>query len=143
MYDELFGDKRGLEEENKMNEPLTRSMWALAIDNAKHGISNIIESPMTSAIQGKSAGFIDDALKKAKDGNFKLSLIYCVASAEVVLTNLKKRNCPRDLPKYDYWQNFVQAFIDVPGPTYEHLRIDSSEPIEKNLELITHYLSKK
>jgi predicted kinase len=141
MYDEIFSDNRGLEGERKMNESLTKSVWVLAIENAKRGIPNIIESPMTQAIQGKSSSFIDNAFEVAKEYNFKVSLIYCIAPEEVILTNLERRGCPRDKPKYENWQYFVQTFLNVPGPIYKHLRADTTNPTKENLESILAYLS--
>lgn len=142
MYNEIFGDDRQSKHYKSINSPLTKSIWLLAIENAKKGVSNLIESPMTQAIQGKPASFIDDALEAAQQDDFLVTLIYCIAPEEVILANIKKRGYPRDEPKYKNWDEFAKTFINVPGPVYEHLKIDTTDPIKQNLETITNYLSR-
>ena len=136
----IYGDERDTPRYNDMAGALTKSSWESAIYNAKNGASNIIESPMRPALQGKRASFFDDALKESQ-GNFKLSLIYCVAPSEVVLEHMKSRGASRDLPKYDNWEAFENEWLNVPGPIadYEHIRVDTSRPIEYNLAKIRYF----
>jgi adenylate kinase family enzyme len=136
MLDEIFGDDRESDNYRAQVGGLTRSTWALAIDNAHRGISSILESPMTDVIQGKKGSFIERALAESRGGCFNLLLVYCVAPESVVMERLKSRGAVRDLPKYEAWEKFVKTFIDVPGPTYDYLRIDMTEPVERNIERV-------
>lgn len=145
FYNKIFGNNRDSKEPREykvLNEPLTRAVWSLALSNVKRGVSNILESPLTGVIQGKKDSFIDDVLIDASKYNFNLSLIYCVAQEEIILSNLKKRGLHRDNFKYDNWEIFVKTFIDVPGPIYNHLVINTTNPIKQNLERIISYLDK-
>ena len=116
LLDNIFGNDRESEHYRNFTGGITKSTWVLASENARRGVSSILESPMTGAIQGKNAGFIDDALQDGQKEGFSLSLIYCKAPAEVVLARLKSRADPRDNPKYDNWQQFCDTFLNVPGP---------------------------
>jgi predicted kinase len=94
MYDAIFSDDRESDAYKTINGPITKSIWDLAIANARNGASSILESPMTPAIRGEPASFIDDVLKAAQESDFRMSLIYCVAPEEVVLARLQERGLP-------------------------------------------------
>ncbi len=141
MLDHIFGNDRESEQYRALTGPLTKSTWELAIYNtALLRTSIILESPMTAVTQGKPGSFIDTALEAAGAYRFRVSLIYCVAPADIVLARMKERGSPRDEPKYGNWAAFVRDFIDVPGPTYEHLKIDTTNAEEGNLTRISTYL---
>jgi hypothetical protein len=90
----------------------------------------------------KETGFIDDALKDAQEHGYRVSLVYCTAPEDVIKQNLMSRGLPRDLPKYDAWEEFVEKFVDVPGPNYDHLKIDTTNPSSLNLRILTKFLSR-
>ena len=140
VMDGIFGDDRESDHYRRWTGPLTKSTWQLAMANARSGASTILESPMTGCIQGKPAGFIDDALKDAQEHDYKVSLIYCVAPENVIKERLISRGLPRDHPKYEAWQKFVDTFVDVPGPEYYHLIIDTTDNPQENLKAISDFL---
>jgi len=140
IYDHVFKDDRESEHYRAFTVPFTKSGWELAMKNARLGASTILESPMTDVIQGKRNSSVDDSLKRAQNTDVRFSIIYCVAPEHVVYEQLKKRGCARDEPKYDAWKKFTDTFIHVPGPLYDHLRIDTTWPADQNLEEITSYI---
>lgn len=146
----IFGDERNTDHYNSHAGAITKSTFDLGIYNAQNGISSIVEGPMTPAIQGQRTGFIDSTLEAAAQGNFGVSLIYCVAPARIVWDRLHQRGEARDVQKYDLenketgWPWFLKTFIDVSGPTqYEHLRVDTSQPVDENLVKIVHYIQNR
>ncbi len=148
VLDAIFGDERDTPRYNEWAGHITKSTWIVGVDNARRGVSSIVEAPMKPAIQGGRAGFIDSALEAAAKDGFGLSLIYCTAPTETVLAYLKQRGALRDEPKYNSqnqetgWPWFLKTFIDVPGPTqYEHLRVDTRFPVEENLQKIVSYIN--
>lgn len=147
VLDCIFGDERDTEHYNSHAGAITKSTFELGIHNARRGISSIVEAPMKPAIQGQRAGFIDSVLEAAAQGNFGVSLVYCVAPAETVLDYLHQRGEARDEQKYDPdnqetgWPWFLKTFINVSGPTqYEHLRIDTRQPADENVTRIVSHL---
>ena len=148
LLDTLFGDERDTPRYNALAGYITKFNWEMATEVARQGVSLIVEAPMKPAIQGKTASFIDSALEAAAKDGFGVSLIYCVAPAQTVLSYLKTRGSPRDEQKYDPtneetgWPWFLKTFIDVPGPTYEHLRIDTTKSVDENVGKIVEYLQR-
>ncbi len=150
LLDILFEQERDTPRYNALAGYITKFNFDIATECAKQGISVVVEAPMKPAIQGKPASFIDAALAAAAKDGFGVSLIYCVAPAETVLAYLKQRGAPRDEPKYDQintetgWPWFLKTFIDVPGPIqYEHLRVDTTRPVDENLGRIVEYLHRQ
>jgi len=142
VMDNIFGDDRESSNYRTWTGPITKSSWELAMYNGRNGASTIMESPMTGCIQGKPAGFIDAALEDASKNGYKVSLIHCVAPEDVIKERLISRGLPRDEPKYEAWEKFVSTFVDVPGPEYEHLKIDTSNPTLINLVRILEFLKR-
>lgn len=149
ILDSIFGNERDTEAYNKLAGPITKSMYELATHNAKIGVSSMTEAPLKPAIQGQRAGFLDAMLEASKQHDFNVANVYCTAPADTVLAYLKKRGSPRDEQKYDPaneqtgWPWFLKTFIDVPGPTqYEHLRIDTTLPVDFNVQSIIEYLKR-
>jgi len=140
QFDNIFGNDRESDHYRQWTGILTKSAWQLAMANARNGDSTILESPMTSCIQGKPAGFIDEALEDAGKNGYQISLIYCIAPEEVIKKQLMLRGLPRDLPKYDSWDNFFATFINVPGPNYNHLKIDTTKNQKENLKMVSKFL---
>ncbi|MBI2662864.1 ATP-binding protein [Candidatus Woesearchaeota archaeon] len=140
LLNNVFGHDRDSPFYRSLKYNLKKFYWQLATQNAINGISNIIESPMTKATQGKKDEFIDNTIKEAEIDGFLFKLIYCTAPEEIILSNLKSRNLDRDIPKYEHWDQFVTNVINVPGPSYEHLKIDTSKPLEESINKIFKYI---
>lgn len=145
LLDAVFKDDRESELYKNWAGKMTKSTWDLANYNARNGASSILESPMLPALQGKDASFFSDTIKAGKEQGFSLDLIYCVAPSEVVLEYMKARGAARDEPKYADWKAFEDQWLNVPGPKddYKHLRVDTSLPIDDNLQRIFDYVSFK
>lgn len=146
IYDALFWDDSISEDSQdykKMSCRLIEASWGLAIDNAKRGVSSILENPMTFVIQGKQDIIVDNALEDAKNHHFGLHLVYCVSTAEQIYKNLKHRGCARDRKKFKDYDAFVHKFIDVPGPIYEHIRIDTRDSLECNISKVLDYMGRR
>lgn len=147
VLDSIFGTERDTPAYNHLAGSITKAMYELATVNARLGVSSITEAPMKPAIQGQRAGFLDTMLEAGKQHGFKVAAIYCTAPADTVLAYLQQRGAARDEPKYDPhnqetgWPWFLKTFIDVPGPTlYEHLRVDTTTPVNENVKQILTYL---
>ena len=143
LYDGVFKDDRESPEYRQWTGPMTAVTWNIARDNARRGVSTILESPMAGVIQGNSGGFIDETLADAGAHDYNLTLIYCVAPGEVIRGQLESRGLSRDAPKYETWEEFLATFVNVPGPKYEHLKIDTTQPVERNLDNIMTYFHRR
>jgi len=145
VLDTIFGDERDTDRYNAIAGHITKSTFELGMYNARMGVSSIVEAPMKPAIQGKKAGFIDNALEAGIRDGFNVSLIYCIAPAEVLWDHLHQRGSPRNKKEYtdDGWRWYQETFVDVPGPTqYEHLRLDTSCSVAENLGKVLKYLDR-
>ncbi len=144
LMDNIFGNERDTLRYKQIADHITKSMYELATCNAKTGISCITEGTLKPVIQGNRTEFLDAMLEASTKHNFNVAVVYCTAPAESILAHLKQRAAPRDEQKYNAgWQEFLKTFINVPGPTlYEHLRIDTTLPVDINIEKIIEYLKR-
>jgi predicted kinase len=118
-------------------------MMELAKDNLVLGKHPIVEGNYTKEIQN---GYIDEILNPFFISvPHRTKLIFCHADEENIRKRLQDRNSLRDAEKLkseESWQAFLksQPILPVELERYDHVKVDTTEPIEMNIEEILDYL---
>jgi len=115
----------------------------LAKDNLEAGRHPIVDGNYTKEIH---AGYVEQIVIPFFEGTpHKMKIIHCSADEETIKQRMRRRGASRDADKLDseeVWKTFLQQQPIIPPELerYSHLKIDTTNTAEQNVDRVLEYL---
>lgn len=114
-----------------------------AVINLRIGKHPVVEGNYNKQIQN---GFMRNVIYKWFDSvNCDIKIVYCHAPEDVIYTRMKERNAPYNhyiLQSIEAWNDFIkeQPILPPELEEYDHIKIDTTLPVEENIIEAVAYL---